>query len=166
MPAIAYNRGRAVVNLAKGEGGIGDLITAFTPAKSYTGGKTGNIFGNAKEFLTKGSDGVGLFGNIGKGLSNVGDYVFKGSDDVGLLGNLGKSASKAYEYVMPGSDETGLFGNLKKDYASNKEFDELTDGGQDFFDPDFGKVQPNQQSFISKLIRNTWTTKRISRIYG
>tara|TARA_R110000822_G_scaffold41216_1_gene111931 strand:+ start:260 stop:1657 length:1398 start_codon:yes stop_codon:yes gene_type:complete len=155
VPAITYNRGRAVVNLAKGEGGIGDLITAFTPAKSYTGGKTGNIFGNAKEFLTKGSDGVGLFGNIGKGLSNVGDYVFKGSDDVGLLGNLGKSASKAYEYVMPGSDETGLFGNLKKDYASNKEFDELTDGGQDFFDPDFGKVQPNQQSFISKLISGT-----------
>tara|TARA_R110000796_G_scaffold54681_1_gene127714 strand:- start:370 stop:1713 length:1344 start_codon:yes stop_codon:yes gene_type:complete len=139
-PAIMYNRGKAVVNIAKGEGGIGDLITAFTPAKSYTGGKTGNIFGNAKEFLTKGSDGVGLFGNIGKGLSNVGDYVFKGSDDVGLLGNLGKSASNAYEYVMPGSDGKGLFKNMMQP----DEFDQLT-GGEDIFDPNYG-VQPNQPS--------------------
>jgi len=114
-PAIMYNRGRAVLNIAKGEGGIGDLITAFTPAKAYTGGKTGNIFGNTKEFFTKGSDGVGFFGNIGKGISKAGDYVFKGSDDVGLFGNLGKSASNAYDYVMPGSDDVGLFGNLKND---------------------------------------------------
>jgi len=136
-PAIMYNRGRAVLNIAKGEGGIGDLITAFTPAKAYTGGKTGNIFGNTKEFFTKGSDGVGFFGNIGKGISKAGDYVFKGSDDVGLFGNLGKSASNAYDYVMPGSDDVGLFGNLKNDYTSGKEFDELTDGGT-LFDNDYG----------------------------
>ena len=54
-PAIAYNRGRAVVNIAKGEGGIGDLLTAVTPGKAFTGGKTVNIFGNVKEFVTKGS---------------------------------------------------------------------------------------------------------------
>ena len=139
-PAIAYNRGRAVINIAKGEGGIGDLVTAFTPNKAYTGGKTGNIFGNTKEFFTKGGDGVGFFGNVKQGIGNlkdtVGDYVFKGSDETGLFGNLGKDAYKAYDYVMPGSDETGLFGNLKKDFLtgtanaketlSQEEFDALS----------------------------------------
>jgi len=147
-PAIMYNRGRAVLNIAKGEGGIGDLITAFTPAKSYTGGKTGNIFGNAKDFITKGSDGVGLFGNIGKGISNLkdtaGDFIFKGTDDTNLFGNIGKGISKGYEYVMPGSDETGLFGNLQKDYASAKEYNELTDGDS-LLDNDYG-VQPSSLS--------------------
>ena len=139
-PAIMYNRGRAVINLAKGEGGIGDLITAFTPAKSYTGGKTGNIFGNTKEFFTKGSDGVGFLGNMKQGIGNLkdtaGDFIFKGTDDTNLFGNIGKSISKGYDYVMPGSDETGLFGNLKKDFftgtanaketLSQEEFDALS----------------------------------------
>jgi hypothetical protein len=107
--AIAYNRGRAVISLAKGEGGIGDLITAFTPAKAYTGGPTGNIFGNTKEFFTKGADGVGFFGNVGKGLGGIKEFVTKGSDGVGLFGN---TIGKAYEYVMPGNDGVGLYGNL------------------------------------------------------
>jgi hypothetical protein len=107
--AIAYNRGRAIISLAKGEGGIGDLITAFTPAKAYTGGKTGNIFGNTKEFFTKGADGVGFFGNVGKGLGGIKEFVTKGSDGVGLFGN---TVGKAYEYVMPGNDGVGLYGNL------------------------------------------------------
>jgi hypothetical protein len=107
--AIAYNRGRAVISLAKGEGGIGDLITAFTPAKAYTGGPTGNIFGNTKEFFTKGADGVGFFGNVGKGLGGIKEFVTKGSDGVGLFGN---TVGKAYEYVMPGDDGVGLYGNL------------------------------------------------------
>ena len=107
--AIAYNRGRAAISLAKGEGGIGDLITAFTPAKAYTGGPTGNIFGNTKEFFTKGADGVGFFGNVGKGLGDIKEFVTKGSDGVGLFGN---TVGKAYEYVMPGDDGVGLYGNL------------------------------------------------------
>jgi len=107
--AIAYNRGRAAISLAKGEGGIGDLITAFTPAKAYTGGPKGNIFGNTKEFFTKGADGVGFFGNVGKGLGDIKEFVTKGSDGVGLFGN---TVGKAYEYVMPGDDGVGLYGNL------------------------------------------------------
>ena len=113
-PAIAYNRGRAAISLAKGEGNIGDLITAFTPAKAYTGGPTGNIFGNTKEFFTKGADGVGFFGNVGKGLGGIKEFVTKGSDGVGLFGN---TVGKAYEYVMPGDDGVGLYGNLT---GSNK----------------------------------------------
>jgi len=145
-PAIMYNRGKAVVNIAKGEGGIGDLITAFTPAKSYTGGKTGNIFGNAKEFLTKGSDGVGLLGNLGKSLGSAKEFVFKGDDGVGLLGNIGKGFSGAKEYILPGEDGKGLFKNLMSPGEQPMdEFDQLT-GGEDFFDPNYGTFQPNQPS--------------------
>jgi len=112
-PAIMYNRGRAAINIAKGEGSLGDLVTAFTPGKAYTGGKTGNIFGNAKEFFTKGSDGVGFFGNLGKGITGLkdkaGEFIFKGNDNTGLFGN---TIGKGYEYVMPGNDGVGLFGNL------------------------------------------------------
>jgi hypothetical protein len=51
----------------------------------------GNIFSRAGEFLTKGKDGVGLFGNLGKGLGSMKEYAFKGKDGVGLFGNLGKT---------------------------------------------------------------------------
>ena len=107
--AIMYNRGRAVINIAKGEGGIGDLITAFTPAKAYTGGPKGNIFGNTKEFFTKGADGVGFFGNVGKGFGDAKEFFTKGTDGVGFFGN---TIGKGYEYVMPGDDGVGLYGNL------------------------------------------------------
>jgi len=155
-PAIAYNRGRAVVNIAKGEGGIGDLVTAFTPGKAFTGGKTGNIFGNAKEFFTKGKDGVGFFGNIGKGIGGLkdraGEFIFKGDDGVGLIGN---TLGKGYEYVMPGKDGKGLIKNLfGTGQQEMDEYDQLV-GGEDYFDPNFGTVQPNQQSFMSKLISGT-----------
>jgi len=151
-PAIAYNRGRAVVNIAKGEGGIGDLVTAFTPGKAFTGGQTGNIFGNAKEFLTKGKDGIGFFGNIGKGLGSAKEFIFKGDDGVGLFGN---TLGKGYEYVMPGQDGKGLFKNLMgTGQQQMDEYDQLV-GGEDYFDPNYGTFQPNQQSFISRLISGT-----------
>ena len=73
----------------------------------------GNFFGNAKEYLFKGKDGVGLFGNLGKGIGGLkdraGEFLFKGDDGVGLFGN---TIGKGYEYVMPGKDGVGLFGNL------------------------------------------------------
>ncbi len=73
----------------------------------------GNFFGNAKEYLFKGKDGVGLFGNLGKGITGLkdkaGEFIFKGDDGVGLFGN---TIGKGYEYVMPGKDGVGLFGNL------------------------------------------------------
>ena len=111
-PAIMYNRGKAVVDLARGKGDLGTVIGAFAGGKAGTAGK-GNIFGNIKEFVTKGSDGVGFFGNLGKGIGGLkdraGDFIFKGNDGVGLFGN---TIGKGYEYVMPGQDGVGLFGNV------------------------------------------------------
>ena len=108
-PAIMYNRGKAVVNIAKGEGGIGDLMTAFTPNKAFTGGKTGNIFGNTKEFFTKGADGVGFFGNLGKG--------------------IGSLKNKAGEFIFAGEDDTNLFGNIRNMFTGGKQptMEELAD---------------------------------------
>jgi len=158
-PAIMYNRGKAIVNIAKGEGGIGDLVTAFTPGKAFKGGKTGNIFGNVKEFVTKGADGVGLLGNLGKGLGSAKEFIFKGDDGVGLFGNIGKGVSGGFkdakEYILPGEDGKGLFKNLfGTGQQEMDEYDQLV-GGEDYFDPNFGTVQPNQQSFVSKLISGT-----------
>lgn len=143
-PAIMYNRGKAVVNIAKGEGGIGDLVTAFTPGKAYTGGKTGNIFGNIKEFVTKGSDGVGLFGNLGSGIGGLkdraGEFIFKGDDGVGLFGNIGKGFQGGFqdakEYILPGEDGKGLFKNLmggQQETLTQEEFDALSPTEQQLY---------------------------------
>jgi hypothetical protein len=98
-PAIMYNRGKAVVDLARGKGDLGTVIGAFAGGKAGTAGK-GNIFSNIKEFVTKGSDGVGLFGNLGKGIGGLkdraGEFIFKGEDDVGLFGNIGKGIGKFF----------------------------------------------------------------------
>jgi hypothetical protein len=71
----------------------GSKLFGGTPAAGTAGNATstgGNIFSRAGEFLTKGKDGVGLFGNLGKGLGSMKEYAFKGKDGVGLFGNLGK----------------------------------------------------------------------------
>ena len=100
--AFSYGAGK----LAGGIGGLGKGAGAATK----TGG---NFFGNAKEFLFKGKDGVGLLGNVGKGITGLkdkaGEFLFKGDDGVGLFGN---TVGKGYEYVMPGKDGVGLYGNM------------------------------------------------------
>ena len=72
----------------------GSKLFGGTPAASAAGNTAtatgGNIFSRAGEFLTKGKDGVGLFGNLGKGLGSMKEYAFKGQDGVGLFGNLKK----------------------------------------------------------------------------
>ena len=89
-PAIAYNRGRAVVNIAKGKGGIGDLMTAaagvgdkagffggtpsFNPtagATSTAGGGISDILGRTKEFIFKGADDKNLLQNVAGGIGKL-----------------------------------------------------------------------------------------------
>jgi hypothetical protein len=92
-PAIAYNRGRAVVNIAKGEGGIGDLMTAAggfggdskigkffggtqginptASAATTAGGGISDLLGRAKEFILPGADNKGLFKNVIGGVGKV-----------------------------------------------------------------------------------------------
>ncbi len=77
----------------------------------------GNFFGNAKEFLFKGKDGVGLFGNLGKGITGLkdkaGEFIFKGDDGVGLFGNLfggGATGGPQFEPILDASgNPTGMY---------------------------------------------------------
>jgi len=105
--AFSYGAGKL-------SGGIGGL------KGNPTGG---NFFGNAKEFLFKGKDGVGLLGNVGKGIGGLkdkaGEFLFRGNDGVGLFGNtvgkagkgIGSLKDRAGEFLFKGDDGVGLFGN-------------------------------------------------------
>jgi hypothetical protein len=89
-------------------------------------------YGGSKLFGGTPAAGKASTGNI---FSRAKDYVFKGSDGIGLLGNLGKSAYNAYDYVMPGSDGVGLFGNVKSGIGS------LFGGGQQpYTDAEIGSM--------------------------
>ena len=71
------------------------------------GGGSGGIsslFGGAKEFLTKGKDGVGLFGNISKGIGGL--FTGPGADQAGSFGKLGDI------FTGVGKDGVGSFGRM------------------------------------------------------
>lgn len=103
QPAAALiSRAGTVYDVAKGRASPLALAGAFAPlpggagaAASAAGQKgLGSLVNRATEFVTKGADGVGLMGNIGKGLGslgrNVGDiFVGGGADGVGNFGRLG-----------------------------------------------------------------------------
>tara|TARA_B100001094_G_C18155095_1_gene785961 strand:+ start:772 stop:2031 length:1260 start_codon:yes stop_codon:yes gene_type:complete len=85
-PAALYQKGKAALNIAKGDGNIGDIL-------AITGGP--KLFG--KEGVTK-----DFFKNFSKEGFKFGEYgdAFKSA-----VGNIG-------EYVLPGEDKKGLFKNL------------------------------------------------------
>jgi hypothetical protein len=108
IPGIGPIAGAALTAAAGKASGLSTKQALLGGALSFAGGKLfggnpaagaagkatstgGNIFSRAGEFLTKGKDGVGLFGNLGKGLGSMKEYAFKGKDGVGLFGNLGKT---------------------------------------------------------------------------
>jgi len=155
-PAIMYNRGKAVVDLARGKGDLGTVIGAFAGGKAGAAGTAGkgNIFSNIKEFVTKGSDGVGLFGNLGKGIGGLkdkaGEFIFKGKDDVGLFGNIGKGIGKFFgggqEEVMyedPATGEIYTQAQVDQMIAAGTQPDELNQvaSGGGFLQSLFGEGQ-------------------------
>ena len=101
-PANIYVKGKAALNVVKGEGGIGDLATIFS------GQKIGDLFAN----LGKSTVDIGNFfsdplGNLQKFGGYVKEYIFKGEDDVGLFGNLQKSATDFFSGDPNYNPETG-----------------------------------------------------------
>ena len=113
-PANIYVKGKAAIRVAKGEGGLGDVATLFT------GQKIGDSFAN----LGKSTADIGNFfsdplGNLQKFGGDVKEYIFKGEDDVGLFGNLQKSASNFFtpqEYEGPNPEGTGTITYTKAQY--------------------------------------------------
>jgi hypothetical protein len=65
--AALANRAFTVYDVAKGRASPLSLLSLATPIPGGAGsGGIGSLFSGAKEFVTKGADGVGLLGNIGK----------------------------------------------------------------------------------------------------
>jgi hypothetical protein len=110
--AALANRAFTVYDVAKGRASPLSLLSLATPIPAGAGsGGIGSLFSGAKEFVTKGADGVGLLGNIGKSIGNVSKGIGSlvtgtGADGVGSFGKLGDLVTGA------GADGVGSFGKL------------------------------------------------------
>jgi hypothetical protein len=110
--AALANRAFTVYDVAKGRASPLSLLSLATPIPGGAGsGGIGSLFSGAKEFVTKGADGVGLLGNIGKSIGNVGKGIGSlvtgtGADGVGSFGKLGDLVTGT------GADGVGSFGKL------------------------------------------------------
>ena len=93
--AALANKAFTVYDVAKGRASPLSLLSLGTPVPGGGGSSgIGSLFSTAKDFVTKGSDGVGLLGNIGKGIGNIGKGIGSlvtgtGADGVGRFGKLG-----------------------------------------------------------------------------
>jgi hypothetical protein len=103
--AALANKAFTVYDVAKGRASPLALLTMGkgVPAGGGSGGIS-SLFGGVKEFVTKGADGVGLLGNVGKGLGSL--FTGPGADKFGRFGKLGDLVTG------PGADEFGRFGKL------------------------------------------------------
>ena len=103
--AALANKAFTVYDVAKGRASPLALLTMGkgAPAGGGSGG-IGSLFGGVKEFVTKGADGVGLLGNVGKGLGSL--FTGPGADKFGRFGKLGDLVTG------PGADQVGSFGRL------------------------------------------------------
>jgi hypothetical protein len=103
--AVLANKAFTVYDVAKGRASPLALLTMGkgVPAGGGSGGIS-SLFGGVKEFVTKGADGVGLLGNLGKGIGSI--FTGQGADEFGRFGKLGDLVTG------PGADEFGRFGKL------------------------------------------------------
>jgi hypothetical protein len=103
--AALANKAFTVYDVAKGRASPLALLTMGkgVPAGGGSGGIS-SLFGGVKEFVTKGADGVGLLGNLNKGLGSL--FTGPGADKFGRFGKLGDLVTG------PGADKIGRFGRL------------------------------------------------------
>jgi hypothetical protein len=127
--AALANRAFTVYDVAKGRASPLSLLSLATPIPGGAGsGGIGSLFSGAKEFVTKGADGVGLLGNIGKSIGNVGKGIGSlvtgtGADGVGSFGKLGDLVTGT------GADGVGRFGKLG-DIFTSTDPDKFSDLGK------------------------------------
>ena len=129
-PAIAYNRGRAVVNIAKGEGGIGDLMTA---AGGFGGdSKIGKFLGKTPGF-NPAADATGMFGGT------IGPKLRGG---IGKLFGGGEGGSG---FFNPAEGTKGIFGGSIGP-AFRRGIGGLFGGGQQVTQEEYDQMTPEQQA--------------------
>jgi hypothetical protein len=127
--AALANKAFTVYDVAKGRASPLSLLSLATPVPAGGGsGGIGSLFSGAKEFVTKGADGVGLLGNIGKGIGNVSKGIGSlvtgtGADGVGSFGKLGDLVTGT------GADGVGRFGKLG-DIFTSTDPDKFSDLGK------------------------------------
>jgi hypothetical protein len=127
--AALANKAFTVYDVAKGRASPLSLLSLATPIPGGAGsGGIGSLFSGAKEFVTKGADGVGLLGNIGKSIGNVGKGIGSlvtgtGADGVGSFGKLGDLVTGT------GADGVGRFGKLG-DIFTSTDPDKFSDLGK------------------------------------
>ena len=127
--AALANRAFTVYDVAKGRASPLSLLSLATPIPGGAGsGGIGSLFSGAKEFVTKGADGVGLLGNIGKSIGNVSKGIGSlvtgtGADGVGSFGKLGDLVTGT------GADGVGRFGKLG-DIFTSTDPDKFSDLGK------------------------------------
>jgi hypothetical protein len=127
--AALANKAFTVYDVAKGRASPLSLLSLATPVPAGGGsGGIGSLFSGAKEFVTKGADGVGLLGNIGKSIGNVGKGIGSlvtgtGADGVGRFGKLGDLVTGT------GADGVGRFGKLG-DIFTSTDPDKFSDLGK------------------------------------
>jgi hypothetical protein len=161
--AALANKAFTVYDVAKGRASPLALLTMGkgVPAGGGSGGIS-SLFGGVKEFVTKGADGVGLLGNVSKGLGSL--FTGPGADGFGRFGKLGDLVTG------PGADKIGNFGRLgdfaggigdslgMTDYASQAAEISAVDTISDFL-----TENPDKYDAINEMYAKGMTDEQISQ---
>ena len=155
--AALANKAFTVYDVAKGRASPLALLTMGkgAPAGGGSGGIS-SLFGGAKEFLTKGKDGVGLFGNISKGIGGL--FTGPGADDFGRFGRLGDLVTG------PGADKIGSFGRLG-DFAGGISdslgFTNYADQVPQTFEEMYANASPQERAYMDVELQTGLTEDEI-----
>ena len=101
----------------------GSKLFGGTPTGGSTPANTGSFFSRAKEFITPGADGVGIFGNVK-------EFVLPGQDKVGLFGNVRKGIGSLFGGPqVPEGLEIGADGMYVDAAGNTYDYQQLVDMG-------------------------------------
>ena len=113
VPANIYVKGKAAVNLVKGEGGIGDFATLFTGGKLL--GETGDLAKFADKGFQFGS-GQYTLGNLGEGIKSAlgfgqttQDYTIKSGDTLSDIAAANNTTVEALAKANNITDPSKIF---------------------------------------------------------
>ena len=113
VPANIYVKGKAAVNIVKGEGGLGDLATLFTGNKVL--GEGGDL-ATFREFGFKGAPGVGgyNFDTLKKGVGSLfgggsQDYTIKSGDTLSDIAAANNTTVEALTKANNITDPSKIF---------------------------------------------------------
>jgi len=143
-PAALYQKGKAAINIAKGDGNIGDILAITSGPKLF--GKDGV----AKDFFQKFGEKGFRFSEYGDALKsaagNIGEYILPGTDEKGLFKNLmegNKVFPTATKYVGPDSEG----GTIE---ISQEAYDALPDNIKETYKPVAGTQSEGLGSFFGQ----------------